>query len=155
MKKKLVRAVRGAHSLPRVKEQIVALFEQMKGENGEKRIGYVAGIIGSDGLEKVAENMQKLAEHTERIRREQDFPIFSSTDIFSEELYERLEEMRLEYEEQRKVFMQFWREIFEEGGISDIFMTPRWEESEGAFDEYETAKRLGIAIHYVQTKKEK
>ena len=60
-----------------------------------------------------------------------------------------LEEIRLSTPERRKAFIAFWREVLELGKVTDIFMTPRWEQSEGATDEYNTAQRLGIQIHIV------
>ncbi len=36
------------------------------------------------------------------------------------------------------------------GYITDIFMTPRWEHSEGARDEHKNAIKAGMTIHYVE-----
>lgn len=113
MKAKLARVLVDSTNLAAVRDKVVALFDQTRQRTGTKRIGYVAGIINSDGPEKVEENRQRLAEYTERIREEQDFPIFSAT---------------------------------------DIFMTPRWEQSVGATDEHKTATKLGITIHCVGAK---
>lgn len=44
----------------------------------------------------------------------------------------------------------FWREIFKSGHVTDVFMTPRWEKSKGAVDEYKTAQKIGLTIHYLQ-----
>lgn len=150
MREKIVKVVKSSKNLNSIREAIVMLFEAIRKETGEKRIGYVAGIIGSDGPEKMQENRDKLIVHTEKIRGEQKYPIFSSTDIFTKEVYDQLEEIKLEWLLRRQFFIKFWREVLEQGKFTDIFMTPRWEESEGAIDEYETAKRLGITIHYVQ-----
>lgn len=139
-----------AQNLDQVRDKIVTLFERTRKKTGSERIGYVAGIIGSDGPEKVEENRKKLADNTERIRATNDFPIFSATDVFSEELFIRLEELRLSLLERRQAFIKFWREVLELGRVTDIFMTPRWEESEGARDEHETAQRLSIKVHYVE-----
>lgn len=149
MKAKLAKVLVDSTNLASVRDKVIALFDQTTQRTGTKRIGYVAGIINSDGPEKVEENRQRLAEYTERIRGEQDFPIFSATDIFTKELFTRLEEVKLGGPEKTQAFLQFWREILEKGRITDIFMTPRWEQSLGARDEHETATRLGITIHYV------
>lgn len=51
--------------------------------------------------------------------------------------------------------MKFWRDILESGHVTDIFMTPRWEQSKGAIDEHEAAKQLGIKIHYMNNSKDR
>lgn len=152
MKAKLARVLVDSTNLAAVRDKVVALFDQTRQRTGTKRIGYVAGIINSDGPEKVEENRQRLAEYTERIREEQDFPIFSATDIFSKELFAKLEEVKLGGPERNEAFMRFWREILESGNVTDIFMTPRWEQSVGATDEHKTATKLGITIHCVGAK---
>ncbi|OGH10799.1 MAG: hypothetical protein A3B38_03805 [Candidatus Levybacteria bacterium RIFCSPLOWO2_01_FULL_36_13] len=151
MKKEFAEVTVKATTLGHVLDAVISLFEKTRKETGDSRIGYVAGIIGSDGENRVDENRKILDRHTQRIRTEYDFPIFSATDIFENpDLWYRLEEIRLERPERRMAFLHFWREVLELGKVTDIFMTPRWEKSEGASDEHETAKRLGIKIHYVK-----
>jgi len=89
--------------------------------------------------------MRILREHTEKIRKEKDFPIFSATDVMALETLIQIKAHKLVV----KDFIKFWREILESGHVTDIFMTPRWNKSFGATDEHETAKKLGIKIHYL------
>jgi len=150
VKKEFAEITVDATNLGHVRDAVVVLFERVRKETESSRLGYVAGIIGSEGEDKVAVNRQILQEHTDRIRAANGFPVFSATDIFENpELWERLEEIRLSTPERRKAFIAFWREVLELGKVTDIFMTPRWEQSEGATDEYNTAQRLGIQIHIV------
>lgn len=149
MKQELARVLVDSTTLAAVRDKVIALFRETKKRTGSDRIGYVAGIINSDGPDRVEENRRILAEHTERVRQQEDFPIFSATDIFTKELFEKLEEVKLSGQEKTQAFLQFWREILGSGNVTDIFMTPRWEQSLGARDEHETATRLGITIHYV------
>lgn len=66
-------------------------------------------------------------------------------DVFYEGLYEKIQESRFPYDQRRILFTEFWRKVFSSGNITD----PRWEKSEGATDEHETAKKLDLAIHYL------
>ncbi|MDO8621118.1 MAG: DUF4406 domain-containing protein [Candidatus Levybacteria bacterium] len=142
-------ALKNATTLHHVKKELVKFLEITKNKNGNIKIGYVAGILNSDGPQHFESNRKKLADYAEKLRKIHEFPIFSGVDIFSNEVYSRLEEWRLSLEEKEEKARLFWREILESGHITDIFMTPRWEKSKGANDEHETAKKIGLKIHYV------
>jgi hypothetical protein len=148
MEEKVVEAVRHATTVAEVQQNLITLFAKLHAEH--KRIGYVAGILFSDGPEFFDRNVKILEDHTTRIRSEQSFPIFSSIDVFyDDDFYNRLPETTLPYDQRRKVFFDFWRAIVGCGYVTDIFMTPRWEKSEGARDEYETAKKHNLKIHII------
>lgn len=144
MKNILANAFKQATTLDQVRDEFILISNNLKQERRNNQLGYVAGIINSDGPEKLQENIKKLIEQTEIIRKNNNFPIFSATDIFYQGLYQRLSNTN------RALFIKFWREILEKASVTDIFMTPRWNMSEGAKDEHETAKRLGLKIHYVE-----
>lgn len=150
MKNHLSKLNTNATNLTKLREDLVVLFENVRKQRGLKKFGYVSGIISSDGDDKAEENIAILAEHTEKIRYTNNFPIFSATDIFTKILYEKLEETKKTRDEREAAFRTFWREVLEMGKITDIFMTPRWEAPRGANDEHETAKKLGLTIHYVE-----
>lgn len=137
-----------AENLGEVLTAIVSALIKIKGGSSNMQIGYVSGIITSDGAEHVATNISRLAMQTEDIRRRHDFPIFSASDIFAEKLLRRLETNGFGSED----YKEFWRAVLDCGHVTDIFMTPRWKESFGAIDEHEMAKRLGIRIHYINRK---
>jgi hypothetical protein len=90
--------------------------------------------------------MAILDEHTRRIQARTDFPVFSATDIFTMEHLHRIDEYRLSKNEENGWF-QFWRLILQNGHITDIYMTKRWEQSRGSRDEFYTAQRIPISIH--------
>jgi hypothetical protein len=71
--------------------------------------------------------------------------MFSSPDIFSEGVYRKINAHLLSSED----FQPFFRNVLSSGHITDVFMAPRWETSQGASDEHETAKRLRLTIHYL------
>lgn len=139
-------AVKNANNLVEVKDSILVVLKELKNK-GNRRIGYVSGIVTSDSPENIDGNVKRLSRFTELIRSQNDFPIFSSTDVVSDELFKRL---GLE-EFQKTDWEKFWRDILgaEERFVTDVFMTPRWEKSRGATDEHKIAKEVGMQIHYV------
>lgn len=152
MEKNIGPALKSATSLFHVKKELIKLFKVTKNQagGGITRIGYVDGLINSDGPEYFEINRKKLANHTEKLRTIHKFPMFSAIDVFSDDVYVKLEEMVLSFEKREIKFRRFWREIFKSGHVTDIFMTPRWEKSKGATDEHKTAKKIGLKIHYVE-----
>lgn len=132
-----------------VKKELIKLFKITKNGKGTK-IGYVAGIINSDGLEHFETNRKRLAAYVEKLRRIHKFPVFSAVDVFSNNVYAQLEEMTLSFDEREAKMRSFWREILKSGCVTDIFMTPRWDKSKGASDEHKIAKQIGLRIHYIE-----
>jgi hypothetical protein len=140
------------NSLDTIYSRMVDLFSRVQVERGAGQIGYVSGIINSDGPEHVARNVLKLAAYTETIRSAHDFPIFSATDIFTPTVREALPEMQLQYTDREELFYDFWRKVLCCGYVTDIFMTPRWPLSKGAVDEFLTAQRAKLRIWTVEEK---
>lgn len=110
------------------------------------KIGYVSGVITTDGPEYVERNIQILNDHADRLRDIHDFPIFAPNDVFTPGVYERVSINTLTSDQLK----QFWRNILAARYITDIFMTPRWEISGGARDEHDAARDLGLRIHYIE-----
>lgn len=77
MKDRLFEHVNGATTLDEVRFAVVRALAEVKTERGTDRIGYVSGIITSDGREHIERNMQRLATHTELLRASHPFPVFS------------------------------------------------------------------------------
>jgi len=136
--------IREAKSLLEVKKGVLKALIKIAGNSSTKKLGYVSGIITSDGPKLVKRNIERLGSHTERLRQKHPFPIFSAADIFTQEVFERVGAFDLPSHR----FLKFWREILGSGWVTDIFMTPRWEHSQGAKDEHEAAKELKLNIHY-------
>lgn len=132
--KEVGRVVGTAKNLDEVLKKLVAFFKFLDSQ----RMGYVAGVITSDGPGLVQRNVEMLKKYTERVRLAQSFPVFSSTDVFGETgLWERLAAKNYSYQD----WVLFWRKVLGRGKITDIFMAPSWERSVGARDEWETAKK--------------
>lgn len=147
MKHVITQVLTNATTLKEVKDLLLPLLKET--HTKEKRLGYVAGIIFSDGPLHVKRNIQLLMDYTEFLRKQHGFSIFSPTDVFYSGLFPNLKESSFPESARRIVFVSFWRDILTSGFITDIFMTPRWQESQGATDEHNIAKEKGIAVHYI------
>lgn len=147
MKKHFDKVLEKVRNVEDVRVAVIDLLKSTR-ENS-LRLGFVSGIIFSDGIEHKARNLRRLGAYTYKLRTQHDFPIFSGIDIFYSGLYEKLPEAQLPFEERRIHFFKVWKDIVGCGHITDIFMTPRWKNSEGSIDEHTTAKKLGIIINYV------
>jgi hypothetical protein len=112
-------AVAQAKNLEDVLQGVVPVLAHLR-EEGATRIGYVSGIITSDGLEHVERNRQQLALHTEQLRQTHAFPLFSPTDIFSDKLFSSLGEMQLPSVERAGKFHQFWRAYFYDPSVGSF-----------------------------------
>lgn len=150
MQHHFAQALADVETLAEARHQVIETLAKVKADT-HAHLGYVSGIITSDGDEYIERNIQRLAAHTQRIRSEQSFPIFSATDVFTPEIFERLAEMHLSRQQREAHFVDFWQGILASGHVTHAYFTPRWEQSAGARDEHETAKRLGLVIEYVDT----
>jgi uncharacterized membrane-anchored protein YjiN (DUF445 family) len=142
MTEEIAKQLSKVSSMKEVGRKIIELLEKYYKQHS--KVGFVSGPITAGGSDKIAENIRKLHEYTTEIRNNHTFPIFSSTDIFTDELHKRVSADTVTKDE----WQEFWRNIIKAGYITDIFMAPRWEFSSGAIDEHETAQKLGIKIHY-------
>jgi hypothetical protein len=149
MEKNIGPALKTSRNLSHVKKELIKLFKATRNGNGIK-IGYVAGIINSDGPEYFEINREKLVNHAAKLRKLHNFPMFTAVDVFPQEIYKNLEEWTLSFEKREAKVRNFWRKILKSGYVTDIFMTPRWDKSKGATEEHETAKEIGLRIHYIE-----
>lgn len=115
--------------------------------SGIDRIGYVSGMITSEGPEHIAKNTKLLETNTLSIRSQVDYPVFSATCIFTNEIYSNLAEMNLPYAQREPQFIFFWRKVLSLG-VTDLHMTKKWDLSRGARDEHQTGQVLNLKIHY-------
>jgi len=146
MRERIEEAVKKANSIEDVKDGVLIVLKELRNE-GNQRIGYVSGLITSEGPENINKNVKRLIRFTNYIRSQNDFPIFSSTDVVSDALFKRLGAQLFKQAD----WEEFWRDVLgsEERYVTDMFMTPRWEKSRGATDEHKTAKKVGMQIHHL------
>lgn len=149
MRRNIRKAIKHSTKLQHVKKAIIELFIQINKDNPAKKIGYVAGIISSDGDEHVIKNQKRLEQITEKLKERTGFPIFSSVDLFGDGKYDQIEDYHLKHPLREKSFIQFWRSLLRNGHITDIYMTPRWKNSSGAKAEHDIAKKVRLTIHYI------
>lgn len=122
-------------------ERTLVVLKRLKEESPDGRLGYVSGIISSDGPEFLEKNRKILQEKTEKYRKEHDFPIFSANDIFTPDFVDRLGHDAPPY-------VSFWRKILNSGLVTDVVMTKGWKRSKGATDEHTTAEINSLNIIY-------
>jgi len=132
--------------LYRILPEALAVLEAVHKKNPSGRIGFVSGLITSDGPAFREKNMVILDERTKAIREKHGFPIFSASDVFSQDHLERIITSPF-YVDRPEPWFRFWRSILIDGYVTDIFMTKRWEQSVGARDEFYTAQRIPLSIH--------
>ena len=113
--------------------------------NESKRVGYVSGVITSDGPDMISRNVSVLQTHANQLREIHSFCIFSPTEVFTKPVMENINMRRLTSKDLQK----FWRNVLGAGYVTDVFMTPRWELSNGAKDELFTAQQLKLRVHYI------
>ncbi|OGM13040.1 hypothetical protein A3A76_01880 [Candidatus Woesebacteria bacterium RIFCSPLOWO2_01_FULL_39_23] len=147
MKEIIRESVKNSNTLAEVRDSLFSVFKEMRAQ-GHTQIGYVSGTITADGKENIPKNIARLDRFTEHLRVKQEFPIFSATDVFDNELFRRLDAagfVNADWE-------AFWREVLgaEEMFVTDMFMTPRWEKSSGSTDEHRVAQEVGMAIVYIE-----
>lgn len=123
MKESIRAKVKDSNTLNEVRDSLIALFQEMRGQ-GHTRIGYVSGIITSDGKKHIPRNVKRLEAFAEKIREQEGFPVFAPTDVFDDVLFARLNANGFVNDD----WMKFWEEVlgFPEKFVSDMFMTPRF-----------------------------
>ena len=112
-------------SLDQIKAEVINFFSEIRKQNS--KIGYVSGVITSDGQDKIEFNRKKLIEYTNLLEDVNNFPLFSAVDVFSDKVYKNLQEMELEHEEREKKFMEFWGGGYELRSCHRYFYDSRME----------------------------
>ena len=146
MKKILRESLKNTESFEEVLSITVKIISEIKKKNLAVKIGYVSGKVTADGEEYIADNLARLHKFTEQLEKVHGEYIFSAADVFSDEIYWKINLPRPIHETD---FYTFWRKVVS-SGVTDIYMTPEWEKSTGAKDEHEIATKLQLKIHYVE-----
>jgi len=107
-------------------------------------IRYVAGRVTSDGPDFINQNLTKLNTYTDKLENKYGQYVFSAADVFPDETYWK---KNITSNELKHVYIEFWQKLLK-NGITDMYMSPNWETSNGATFEREFAQKNGIKIHY-------
>ncbi|MDO8618487.1 MAG: DUF4406 domain-containing protein [Candidatus Daviesbacteria bacterium] len=137
------KAVANADSLDEVFDSLISLLADIKDESGSG-VAYVAGIVNSDGSEFRDRNIERLQSFTTKIGEKYGLVTFSAADLFPRDVFTKVTRNGFNPEE----FKSGWKRVFSSGYIEQVFMTPRWEVSDGATDEHNVATQLGLVINY-------
>lgn len=142
MRERIILALPSSNSLDETAINLISLLADVSLD--DPQIGYVAGIVTSDGTDKIDYHIKRLEKFTEEVRKKVSFPVFSSTEVFGDtKLWQKFEH------EPYQSWLDFWKKVLGSGHVTDLFLTPGWERSIGAKDEYETAKTRRLQIHLV------
>ncbi len=145
-----LKAFADSRDFERTKQRALDILKEAKEQSESGKIGFVSGVIKSEGSVYLVRNIKNLARYTRFIKRNVDYPVFCALDFIESEAAFRL--LPKPPAGREELSQRFWREILESGYITDVFMTPQWELSKGATNEYQTAKRLNLRIHQVVRK---
>jgi len=123
--------------------ELTRIFKEVKRHPGAT-IGFVSGIVTSDGPEHIARNLQTLSAYAHQIRRGGLFGpnIISPADVFNIPLIAKFDNLGAKESD----YLKFWRELLRSRLIDFVFMTPGWKRSQGATQEYIIAKQLHLNI---------
>lgn len=140
-------AMQNPETLDQAKDALLGLFQQLHNQDPKIQIWYVPGLIRSNGLENMAENLRVLAHFAKVVGQQMGEFAFAPTDVFDQAAFDRIDP---NVDKPKNIrYMAFWRAILESGLIYGVVMTPRWKESEGAKDEYAAAQKMGMVINFI------
>ena len=146
MKESLKDAIVSSNTINEAEEKLISTLDEIRHQNPEIRVYFVSGIVTSDGPSFVKRNLQVLQDRALRIAEKVDGIVFSAANIFNSELFKKFDSAGATNED----YLIFWERVLNSGQITDVVMTPRWEESGGARRENETAITIGLQIHDYQ-----
>lgn len=150
MKSEIYQAIKHSTNLVHVREGMFEVFQTISEAEPNQKIGYVSGLISSEGPQHIERNMRRLEAYTELVRKQYGFPVFSATDVFGNGRFGQIEEFYFEKELREQHFIGFWRAVLGSGHITDVMMTPRWEISAGAKEEFAIAQEKEMKIHIIE-----
>lgn len=145
-------AIADAKSLPEAQSALLEVVSSLK--TNVVRVGVISGMVSSEGMDKIPQNMAKLQIYTTLMsQRYPDAQFFSAADIFTTEVYGNLPEFQLPRPAIDHAFMTFWRGILGSSFISDVSFTPRWKRSLGSRDEHQTVAAIALPHQFIMQPK--
>ena len=139
--KEFRRAIDGTETLDEVCAAVCGVVRMVAGRGS--RVGFVSGVISSDGPQLVMRNLDLLRAYTGVIGSSVDYPVFCAANVFDEKLRGRYSGTA------KPEWWTFWRKVLG-SGISDFFTTPRWGLSRGGDDEHTFVKYRKVELHYLE-----
>lgn len=124
------------------KRSVVEKLKQASKETSVGKVGFVSGKIFSDGVILSVWNLGMIAKHARNVRKKVDYPVFSAVDFLLGEFLHRTYFGK-------QAGDQYWRDILGSRYVTDVYMTPGWDKSEGAVNEHNFAKENNLRVHYI------
>lgn len=125
---------------------VVHVLRTFRNEYHYSRIGYVSGVLTSDGPHRVLDNREELIRLAGVLQEMHHFPIFTLQDVFTPETLRRLKEAG----HTSRHYTDLAAQVLQSGHITDVFFAPRWEGSQTALFEHDIADRFGLRINYIE-----
>jgi len=140
--------VERAESLQDLYARVVTTLYVIRRDEPQSKIAFVSGIVTSDGVEHIEENLQRLRDYSLRIRQHKFIYAFSAGDVFPMELINKL----LAQGSTNEDVTAFWESLFRQSLVTDMIFTPGYERSAGSQMEKRIAEELGLPMHYLDEK---
>ena len=125
---------------------VVHVLRKFRQEYHYPQIGYVSGVLTSDGPYRVLDNREELIRLAGVLQEMHHFPIFTLQDAFTPETLRRLKEAG----HTSRHYTDLATQVLQSGHITDVFFAPRWEDSSAARMERDAAERFGLRINYIE-----
>lgn len=125
---------------------IVHVLRTFRNEYYYPRIGYVSGVVTSDGPHRVLDNREELIRLAGVLQEMHHFPIFTLQDAFTSDTLRRLKEAG----HTSRHYTDLATQVLQSGHITDVFFAPRWEDSFTARVEHDVAGRFRLRITYIE-----
>jgi hypothetical protein len=139
--------VTSCKTLEEVYDAASAALCEMRND-GEYRVGYVAGPISCDGEDKIADNIGKLiqARNSQMHALGERTLLFTAPFIFTPEVYDNLKLFTISREERETQLRNFWRKIISSGNVDFVLFREGYERSPGSLDELEAARTANLQV---------
>lgn len=150
MREIFLERLNGSFTLTEVRNRVLQVLGQIRAQNPTVPVRYVAGIVSSDGYDRMAHNVERLERLTQQARSVYGGFVFSAVDVFGHTgLWNKLVPLIHRGQLSGDDFIEFWRAILGSGAVDEVLLTPGYERSKGATDEQRTAQKHNITLRFL------
>lgn len=139
----------GVQNYEGIQSAMAKAIREMK-QKGVTRIGFLSGRLGISRT--MSEDMEEMRRMSQELCLEHKISIISSADIFHT-VWNDLDETSLPETKRKPKMVALFNGILE-SGVTDIFLMEGWDKDgsgkfdkeSGSYEEFKTARRLGLNI---------